>query len=152
MSKVEIMAIVIVVAIPIIALIIMNPFKNIIKRKNKTKGNESITASPDRKEVAKQGDEKVIKANDVINDVFETEPFKMSEVEDYKEYAKKKQKDFIPPEFKSANSETTTYDDFKSSLQEQKLPKVIIKEIKQLSPELKALLFTGALSDKKYED
>ena len=150
MSKFEIILIVLACAVPIMALIFVAPkFKKKEKKKEAApiKTYEEMKKEESPKEEVKQ---EFKPAKKTVSHITNTD-FGPS---DFRTYLQHKQKNLSRPNRidlpAGFQDRTTPYNPRRRRRMEEK-PKTVAEEIRSLSPELKALIFSGALDKKKYD-
>ena len=148
MSKFEIILIIIACAIPIISLLMVLPkkFKNKKKEVEKpTKTQEELKKEEQKaeevkpKEVKKEEKKNLSFDNDVSTDEFKS-------YLDLKKDITKPKRIELPEGFKDMTSPYRP-----RRIRKEKKPENIVEEIQSLSPELKALIFSGALDRKSFD-
>ena len=147
MSKLEIVIICIAAAIPVFVLLWFIP-----KRKGKTKKTKAETKTVQQEEFKfepSKEDVKPLKKDKVR--VFENKNLSAKDLEDIlKSKASTTSKPTKNPERPDFSMPFPDFMSYQEAKARAKNSKPIADQIKELSPELKALLFTGALNDKKH--
>ena len=145
MSKLEIVIICIAAAIPVIVLLWFIP-----KRKGKVKKAKEETKPVQQEEVKFELSKEDTNPKDKVR-VFENKNLSAKELEDILKSkaatTSKPVKNPDRPDFSMPFPDFMSYQEAKARA---KNSKPIAEQIKELSPELKALLLTGALNDKKH--
>lgn len=149
MSKFEIILIIIACAIPVISLLMVLPKK--IKSKKKeveqpTKTYEELKKEEQKAEEVKPQEVKKEEKNNLSFDSdISTDEFK-SYLDRKKDITKPKRIE-LPEGFKDMTSPYRP----RRRVRMEKKPENIVEEIQSLSPELKALIFSGALDRKSFD-
>ncbi len=150
MSSFEIFIIVLVCVVPIIALFMVLPkikikFKSKQKKSPKTKTYAEIKAEEEPKEVKIEEKPKETKKQTIASEIS---------TEDFKNYLNRRQPTTKPSKMELSEDfvdRTSPYFPRRMRRSVQK-PKNVAEEIKNLSPELKAMLIAGVLDKKDYDE
>lgn len=153
MFNFETMIIFLACSVPVVALLFVLPK---IKKKEKKQGEQTKTYEEIKKEEAKQEPAKeevqIEKPKEKkIETAFSNNDFSP---DDFRGYLDRKQKTITKPTRvdlpEGFVDRTEPYLPRRRRREDEK-PKTVAEEIKSLSPELKALIFTGALDKKNYD-
>lgn len=150
MLNFETLLIVMACSVPAVALLLVLPK---LKKKEK-KQAEKIEAKPVKQDDVKEIKEETIEESPrekQFNPVFNNTEFS---TEDFKGYLKHRQNNMTRPERvdlpEGFIDRTMPYVPRRRK-KEQEKPQTVAEEIKSLSPELKALIFSGALDKKNFD-
>lgn len=148
MSNMEIFIIICVCLIPIVALVILFPKFKFKKKEKKVKS-----------EVKEQPTEKYVPEKPITDEtkISKKEESIKYEPDNFKDYLKDKsarvskpQMKFLPEDFRDLS--TRYYPNSRFNKTGQGNQQSLAEEINSLSPELKALIFSGALEKKDYDE
>lgn len=155
MSGFEIFVLIMVCAIPIVSLLMVLPK---IKKKDKNKEVKSVKTYEEMlKEEKKETSNAEQKSNNVLQQGIKLKEANIDDLfeKDFQSYAEYKKKNLtnptkveLPPNFED---KTTTFINPKRQMH-KKAPQNLTEEIRNLSPELKALIIAGVLDPKNFDN
>ncbi len=142
MSKIEIFILILASCIPLFSFfIVFKPkWKNIFKKKDKTKKDKIVEEVKPEEKVEKQKPEEKTLRDEIQNTFVKN---------DFKDFMEIKKDSIKFPEMK-LNSPDFITSDYETYL--KKPEKTIAEQIKSLSPELKALIVAGVLDKKDIDN
>lgn len=149
MSKIEIFLIVGVCLAPIVALLFVLPKKIKKQTKEAPPTTPYVSEEPKKEEAPSEQSAKEVKKDEVViknDDIYKTD--------DFKNYINHKRKQTRSPYRIQEPDDVFTEEYLPPRLRRKKQQsnKSVSEQIKELSPELKAMLLTGVLDKKDYDD